>query len=201
MNRIGKQRRNLNVIEPAKGVLRWLLLPTAVAVVIATTLPARPGQAFRPVSGPASEWAADLRKVDQALAADQIGTAIRSWELARAAARASRHWEGLLAAGDAYLRIGDAVELRRAFVATARATYLEALERARHSASAEGALGVAIALAALDDHPGIERAAAIACAAAVSRQRHGGQETRRACERVVPSPWKAPRIDARGDAS
>lgn len=182
MNRIGKQRRSQELIEPPKGLLRWLLLPAAVAVVITTTLPARPGQAFRPVSEPASEWATALRSVDHALATNQIGTAIRSWELARTAARASHQWEGLLAVGDAYLRIGDAVELRRAFIATARATYLEALESARDSASVEGALGIATALAGLDEPPGIEPATYV-----------GGD--------AVPSSWREPRIDARGDAS
>lgn len=137
--------------------LRCRLSPVMVAVAVVTTLVAGRDQTTSPASTPTSEWSTELASVDRALATEQIGHAIRSWELARAAASASRQWQGLLAVGDAYLRIGDAVELRRAFVGTARATYLEALERARDAAAVDGVSGVAAVLAALADCPPAER--------------------------------------------
>src|SRR5256885_14324063 len=46
-------------------------------------------------------WRAQLLKVDQALARDDFAAAEMLWREAYAAALKSRHWEGMLATGDA----------------------------------------------------------------------------------------------------
>jgi hypothetical protein len=163
----------------------WGLLPPVVAaILIATIALAGRGQAVPRAAGPISDWSIELGHVERELAAGQIAPAIRSWERALGGARGSRQWQGLVAVGDAYLRIGDAVELRRAFVATARGIYLEALERAGAAASVEGVLRIAAVLAAVDDGPDVEQAIRAACRAA----------NHRGCE-------GQPRIDPREDAS
>src|SRR3989304_2195647 len=60
-----------------------------------------------------------------------------------AAALPSRHWEGLIAVGDVYLRIGDAGAFRAAARTKARKIYRAALLRARDSASVAGVLRTA----------------------------------------------------------
>src|SRR5262245_42447392 len=106
--------------------LRWLLPPMLGAAVLTTPLLAGPGSLdLQASTRPVSQWSAEIGRADGELAEEQIGPAIRSWERARVAARLTRQWQGLLAVGDAYLRIGDAVDFRRAFVATARELYLE----------------------------------------------------------------------------
>src|SRR6185436_3223810 len=160
----------------SRAGLRWLLPSGLVAVVLATSLLADPGSLDVPASRPISEWSAEVGRVDLELAEEQIGPAIRSWERARVAARLSRQWQGLLAVGDAYLRIGDAVDFRRAFVTTARALYLEALERARDEGSVDGVLGANAALSAIDECLAGEPVIAMAAQAARDR------EIRRVCE-------------------
>jgi hypothetical protein len=145
MNRIAESSNRESVTRR-----RWFLsLVTAVVVVIVSLT----GQGHEAPAEPHPvwQWRTELSHVEQELAAERVGPAIRAWERARAAARASRQWQGLLAVGDAYLRIGDAVDFRQAFVGTARATYLEALDQALAAASADGELGISAALEALDD--------------------------------------------------
>jgi len=179
----------------SRAGLRWLLPSGLVAVVLATSLLADPGSLDVPASRPISEWSAEVGRGDLELAEEQIGPAIRSWERARVAARLSRQWQGLLAVGDAYLRIGDAVDFRRAFVTTARALYLEALERARDEGSVDGVLGANAALSAIDECLAGEPVIAMAAQAARDR------EIRRVCESGRRFPWPQLPMNAKGDAS
>ena len=181
--------------------LRWLRSAVSAAVVLTVTVLADSGHVDPPATRLVSEWSVEIGHVYAELAAEQIGPAIRSWERARAAARASRQWQGLLAVGDAYLRIGDAVDFRRAFVATARDTYLEALDRARDTASVEGVLGAAAALTTLAACPAVEPTVGVAAHVAPSHDQHGDRESRRACESAGLSPWRQPWMNAKGDAS
>ena len=129
---------------------RWFL-SLVTAVVVGTVLLDRPGHEAPAEPHPVWQWRTELIHVEQELAAEQIAPAIRSWERCSCGRPGEATWQGLLAVGDAYLRIGDAVDFRRAFVGTARATYLEALEQALAAASAEGELGISATLEALDD--------------------------------------------------
>ena len=125
-------------------------------------------------------WRHSLGEVDRALAADDVRSALTAWQRARRAALESANWEGAAAVADAYLRIGDAVELRRAFVQTARDTYLEALARAERAISVDGAVRIAVALAALEDRAATMQAIRVACAAAISTSGHA--RTHGACD-------------------
>jgi hypothetical protein len=86
-------------------------------------------------------------------------------------------------------------------VATARDTYLEALDHARDTASVEGVLGVAAALTALTDCLAVEPTGGVAAHVAPARDQYRDQETRRACESAGSSPWRQPWMNAKGDAS
>lgn len=99
----------------------------------------------------ASPWIAPIRKVDDALARKDMSAAEQAWHEAYGAALGSRHWEGMLAVGDATLRIGEVVGSRQAPSAKARRLYLAALFRAREQGSLEGVLRTAEAFAALGD--------------------------------------------------
>jgi hypothetical protein len=147
--------------NPGSIVGGWRLLPPVlVGLLIVTTVLVGRGQTIVRAPGQVPDWSTELGHVERALASGQIPPALRAWERARGAAHASHQWQGLLAVGDAYLRIGDAVELRRAFVATARGLYLEALERAGAAASPDGVLRIAAVLAALDDDPDVRQRSA-----------------------------------------
>jgi hypothetical protein len=100
----------------------------------------------------AAPWSRHIRDVDRALASHDVRTALFAWRAAHATALGSSRWDGLLAVGDAYLRIGDAAEYRRAFVPQASASYLLALERAQRASSTEGVIRAGKALAALGEH-------------------------------------------------
>src|SRR5213594_3970757 len=83
-------------------------------------------------------WSAHLQKVDAALARNDVNDAESAWREAYAAALKSRHWEGLVAVGDAYRRLGDRAGFHNTSDAKARETYLAALFRARSQGSLEG---------------------------------------------------------------
>ncbi len=101
--------------------------------------------------GSGTPWAAHIQKMDEALARKDIGGAERAWHAAYVTALASRRWDGRLAVGDAYLRIGEAAWAPGAAQARARTNYMAALFHARQQGSLDGVLRVAEAFAALGD--------------------------------------------------
>lgn len=56
-------------------------------------------------------WASYLRAVDEALARNNVSAALHARRDAYGAALGSRRWEGALALGDAYVKIGEARKL------------------------------------------------------------------------------------------
>jgi hypothetical protein len=100
---------------------------------------------------PEAPWSAPLRAVDAALARRDIRAAVQAQYRAYAAALASRRWDGMLAVGEAYRRLGVATASRRSYDALARSAYLSALFRARHAGSVDGVLRAAEAFGALGD--------------------------------------------------
>jgi hypothetical protein len=104
-----------------------------------------------PRAGTDTRWAIQVAAVDQALASHDISGAVRAWHDAYGAALASREWEPMVAVGDAFVRIGEAARARRGAAPNARQAYLVALLRTRRDGSADGALRVAAAFAALGD--------------------------------------------------
>ncbi len=106
---------------------------------------------------PQMDWKAQLAKVDEAVGTNEVALAVLRWPEAYAAALRSRHWEGLVAVGDAYRRLGDLGGFREAAEAKAREIYLAALFRARQEASLDGVLRVAEAFAELGDAVVVEQ--------------------------------------------
>jgi hypothetical protein len=141
-----------------KGWSSILITLVAAALFVALALAlldAFPGRLSAPdtnLGRRAVPWSHDIHDVDEALTRHDVRTALFAWHKAYAAALASRHWDGLLAVGDAYLRIGEAAEYRRAFVPQARASYLLALERAHRASSIDGVIRAGEALGGLGDH-------------------------------------------------
>jgi hypothetical protein len=97
-------------------------------------------------------WRAHIETIDQALARHDVSAAVGAWHDAYGAALASGGWEGMLAVGDAFLRIGTEAGTVSGSRSNARQAYLNALARARRDGSIEGMRRTAAAFAALGDH-------------------------------------------------
>jgi hypothetical protein len=128
-----------------------LLLVGIVSLLITTLVSGggRPGPAARATE---PRWVPALRVVDATLGNHNIRAAGEAWHEAYLEARVSRDWKGLIAVGDAYLKIGEAAGAGRAAQAMARQNYLDALFRARATRSIDGVLRTAQAFEALGDH-------------------------------------------------
>lgn len=135
------------------------LLLAAIAAVDA--LGRGPGQE------PAS-WAERLRAAEAARAAGNSRGVARELAAAHIAALASDGWEGLLAVGDASLRLTQGPVTSA--LPRARKAYLTALFRARGRDSVEGALRAAEAFAAIGDRDGALHAVAVAHEVAARRR-------------------------------
>src|SRR5438034_4881917 len=103
------------------------------------------------------DWRTHLTKVDEAVGKSDVPVAVLRWRDAYAAALRSRHWEGLVAVGDVYRRLGDLGGFKEAAEVKARTIYLAALFRARQEASLDGVLRAAEAFAELGDAPVVEQ--------------------------------------------
>lgn len=107
-------------------------------------------------------WRTHLIRVADALARDNVSGAETAWREAYAAALKSRHWEGMVAVGDAYRLVGERGRFRTTSEAKARQTYLIGLLRARAEASLDGVLRVADRFADLGDREVVEQCLRIA---------------------------------------
>lgn len=124
-------------------------------------------------------WTVHITKIDDALGRRDVSAAVRAWSDGYSAALGSRHWEGMLDVGDAYLRIGDASGFRKASEPKARQLYLGAFFRARAQRSLDGVLRAARAFAALGDYEVAQQFVRAAEAiAAEARDPHGGARVR-----------------------
>jgi hypothetical protein len=123
-------------------------------------------------------WTAPLRLVDEALARQSGPAARQAWHDAYRAALGSPRWDGMLAAGDAALRVGELTGRRAAAEATARQAYLTAFFRARQQGALDGVLRTAEAFSALGDHEVAERCLRAAQALAAQRGDPAGEAGR-----------------------
>ena len=96
-------------------------------------------------------WAIPIRTMDTALTAGDLSAAERAWHEAYVAALGARRWEGMLAVGDAALRLGEVIRGPRVAVTQAREAYLAALFRARDQRSLDGVLQAAEAFDRMGD--------------------------------------------------
>lgn len=137
----------MNRSTAARSWTQVLLIAAITGIGVAGT----DAQEGREVTGASTPWVSPIQKVDTALSRKEFSAALRASQEAYAAAVASRRWEGLIAAGDAYRRVGEATELHKSFDAKAREAYRSALFRARQQGSVEGALRAAEAFLTLGD--------------------------------------------------
>src|SRR5262245_38910137 len=96
-------------------------------------------------------WDPAIHQVDTALARKEYSAALRAANDAYTLALGTTRWDGMVAAGDLYRRIGEATGLRRSFETKAREAYQKAFFRARQQASVEGILRATEGYAALGD--------------------------------------------------
>jgi hypothetical protein len=111
---------------------------------------------------PEVAWQVQLARVDTALARSDLAGAEMLWGEAYVAAIKSRHWEGMVAAGDIYRRLGELGGFRKLADAKAREAYLAALFRARNRGSLEGVLRTAQGFAELGDREVVEQCIRVA---------------------------------------
>lgn len=100
---------------------------------------------------PEQPWGPAAQQVDNALARKEYSAALRAANDAYSLALGSTRWDGMVAAGDLYRRIGDATGLKRSFESKAREAYQKAFFRARQQSSVEGVLRATEGYAALGD--------------------------------------------------
>jgi len=137
-------------------------------------------------------WRAHLQRVDAALARSDVGAAEMAWREAYAAALKSRHWEGMVAVGDAYRQVGGAGGFPQAARAKARQSYMTALFRARGEGSVDGVLRVAERFAELGDREVVEQCIRVAwTVAALAKDPLAQQNVRAFTER-----WEARALEA-----
>lgn len=128
----------------------------------------------------------NLQRVAEALAQKNVSAAVRAWHEAYALALGSRRWEGMLAVGDAWLRVGEVSGSRKASEAKVRELYLAAFFRARDQRSLDGVLRAAEAFAALGDQQVAEQAIHVAQRLAAQAQDAQVRErVRAAAERLA----------------
>jgi len=137
-------------------------------------------------------WKARLQRVDDALARNDLADAEMLWREAYAAALKSRHWEGMVAVGDVYRRLGERAGFHKTSDAKARETYLAALFRARSQESLEGVLRAAQGFADLGDHDIVEQCIRVARGVA-ARSRDPRAEDR---VRIFAERWAARALEA-----
>lgn len=139
-----------------------LAIALLIALAIVEVLASRASAGEASPKNVAAPWAPHIKRVDEALAQKNFSVAVRAWGDAYTAALGSRRWEGMIEVGDAYLRIGERLAYRRAFVAKAREAYLAAVFRARQQRSLDGVLRATEAFAALGDRQVVAQCLTIA---------------------------------------
>src|SRR5258708_27670849 len=109
-----------------------------------------------------TDWAAEIQAMDAALARGDATTAQAAWREAYAAAHTGRGWPGMVAVGDAAIRLGRATGTVAVAESRARRVYLTALFRARRHDSLDGALAAGEAFGTPGDPEGAEQGLPVA---------------------------------------
>jgi hypothetical protein len=153
-------------------------------LMTAALLPTVPTASAEPA---ASDWAAQLRTLDEALARGDVAAARAAWREAYVAAHVGRGWPGMLAVGDAAVRLGRASDTPTVFEGRARRVYLTALFRARRQASLDGVLAAGDAFGRLGDRDMVQQALDIATDLAA----RSGDDVARRRVQAFRSQWMA----------
>ena len=110
----------------------------------------------------ARTWEPHVRQVNELVDRGDVSAATYAWRDAYGAALDGPGWEGLLAAGDAFVRIADLARAPRVARSNAREAYLAALIRAERASSVDGVLRTAAAFASLGEPAVAEQCVRIA---------------------------------------
>jgi hypothetical protein len=135
-----------------------------------------------------TDWAARIMEMDQALKRGDAPAAHAAWREAYVAAHVGRGWPGMVAVGEAALRVGRATGTPDLYEPRARRAYLTALLRARRHGSLDGVLTAGDAFGRLGDQAVVQRALAVATDLAA----RSGDDTARRRVQSFRSQW-APR--------
>jgi hypothetical protein len=169
--------------EPWSSRWYWSLLVAIASMVGLMLIVVMIVDAFAdhaPEPGSQTTWRVQLQGVDDALKRNDLAGAEMLWSRAYAAALKSRHWEGMVAVGDAYRLLGARGGFRETAAAKARQTYLAALFRARSEGSLEGVLQAARGFAELGDHAVVEQCLRVARSVAAQTRDPRAEERVRA---------------------
>ena len=141
-----KRRMRSSTVFPLllAGALAWPMIPSASA---------------EPDRG---DWSAQIALVDQALQRGDLPAAQAAWREAYVTAHASHGWPGMIAVGDAALRVSRQAGARDVFEPRARRAYLTALLRARRQGSLDGVLAAGEGFGRLGDRSVVQHALDIA---------------------------------------
>src|SRR3989449_9103196 len=99
-----------------------LASPLALMVPAVAVTDAFAGHAIAPESQ--VDWRTHLTTVDDAVGESDVPVAVLRWRDAYAAALRSRHWEGLVAVGDVYRRLGGLGGFKKAAEVDRKSTRL-----------------------------------------------------------------------------
>jgi len=156
-----------------------LLLLIGIGTIVVPMIPPASAEPDR------ADWGARIAEMDQALGRHDAAAAQSAWREAYVAAHVSRTWAGMLAVGDAALRVGGATNAAELFEPRACRAYLTALLRARRQGSLDGVLAVGEAFGRLGDKDVVKQAIAVATDLA---ERSGTVEARQRVQ-VFRSQW------------
>ena len=138
-----------------------IILAVAVAMTAAGATILNHRSSGPPIE-PRMTWEQDVERVDLALASHDLRTAREAARDAYAAAVTSRRWEPLRHVGDAQRRVEQASGVATPGKASARASYLSGLFRARDQRSLDGVLQAADAFSRLGDTSVVRQALVVA---------------------------------------
>jgi len=157
----------------ARSAAVYRMLGVVVLVVAATGAAACRMRAVEPDG---ALWERHVQVMDDALGRGDVGVAVRARHAAYVTALESRRWEGLVAVGDASVRLAQVRGEGPPILPEARRAYLGALFLARDERSLEGVLRVAEAFASLGDRDVADRVLVMASALAASSPRAPASE-------------------------
>lgn len=156
----------------AAGVALFIVALTILGAFAAQPAP-RPGE-----ESPA--WAADIQRFESALTRRDVGAAVKALHAVYLGALASGRWQGMIAHGDAAVRIAEVSGARRPWIEKARQSYLMGLFRARDAGDLEGVFRAAEGFHRLGDREVADLALRTA-----ERMAGAGGGSRRVRERVA----------------
>jgi len=158
------------------ALLLLFLLSTAVALPVIPSAEAG-----------GADWAAQIQAMEEALVRGDAATAQAAWREAYTAAHAGREWPGMMAVGDAAIRLGRATGTVAVAESRARRVYLTALFRARRHGSLDGVLAAGEAFGRLGDREVVQQALAVA----TDMARRSGDDLAQRRVQTFRSQWVA----------